>query len=120
MKNEGISYIEVVAALALVGVTVLAASSMTAAHPVGSARLAAHEDMLTSLDAVLERVRSGVAPAVSGRIQSPIVTRTRVSLSLEVRQSELPGLVWVRATARSTVRGRQLERSMETAIWSSS
>ena len=109
---------EVIAALALVGLTVLAASSMTAAHPVVSARLAAQEDMVNSLDAVLEGVRAGVIPAISGPIDSPIVTKTHVALSLEVEESELSGLIWVRATARSSVRNQNLERLMETAIWS--
>lgn len=120
MNQRGLAYIEAIAAVAMVGLAVLAATSMTAVHPVASARLVAQEDMLHALDAVLEDVRSGMVPLRSGVVRCPISTSTPVRLVLEVESSEITGLVRVRAVARATIRGDAMERSMSTALWSSS
>ncbi len=117
MSERGFTYVETLATVALVGLTVLAASSMTAAHPVASARLAAHEDMLVSLDAVIEGIRSGSIEAITGPVALPIDTTTRLSLSIQVEETDRAGLIWVRAQARCSVRGRPLERTLSTAIW---
>lgn len=118
MKSNGFTYLEVIAALALIGLTVVAASSMTAAHPTASARLDAQEEMVKTLDAVLEAVRGGVIQPKSGPVDPPISIHLPVSVWLEVSESELPGFYWIRATASAPVRGRVVERSLSTAIWS--
>jgi prepilin-type N-terminal cleavage/methylation domain-containing protein len=117
MSERGFTLIEAIATVALIGLTVLAASSMTAVHPVATDRLEAQREMLRVLDAVLEGVRSGEIPAVSGPVESPIPVRQRLSIELEARESDVPGLLQVAATARCAVRGRKMTRSLCTAMW---
>lgn len=117
MSERGFALVETIATVALVGLTVMAASSMTAVHPVATDRLEAQREMLRALDAVLEGVRSGTIPAVSGSVEPPIPVRRGLSLQLDVDESDVPDLLRCSATARCTVRGRPTTRSLHTAMW---
>lgn len=117
MNQRGITYIETIAALAMVGLAVLAASSMTAVHPVASARLEAQHEMLSALDITLERVRAGAVPLVAGKVDWTADRASPVHLSLEIRETAPTGLTWIRLVARTEVRGQALERAMTTAVW---
>jgi len=117
MNQRGITYIESIAGLAMVGILALAASSMTAIHPVASERLAAQHEMLAALDTTLERVRAGAIPLVSGEVQWRSTGTSPIRLVVEIRQADLDGLTWVRLVARTRVRGQSLERALTTAVW---
>ena len=117
MNQRGVTYIEAIAAVAMIAFAVLAATSLSAVHPVASSRLDAQDDMLRALDSLLEGVRAGTVPLQSGSVASPIPAKTQVRLSIEIAASDLPGLIRVRAIARARVRAEVLERSMSTAVW---
>jgi hypothetical protein len=117
MNQRGITYIESIAGLAMLGLLILAASSMTAIHPVASARLAAQHEMLAALDTTLERVRAGTVPLAAGEITWDGPGHAGIRLFLEVQETDRPGLTSVRVVARTSVRGRALERSLSTAVW---
>jgi len=117
MNQRGITYIETIAAVAMVGLAILAASSMTAIHPVASARLAAQHEMLSALDITLERVRAGEVPLLAGEVDWTTDRTSSIRLSLHIRETDRPGLTWIRLVARTEVRGQALERDMTTAVW---
>jgi hypothetical protein len=112
-----VTYVETIAAVAMVGLAVVAASALTATHPTATDRLEAQRDMVRALDAVLEGVRGGAIPAADGWIANPIRTSARLQIRLSVERGRPDGLIRVVATARTTVRGRLLSRRLATSIW---
>jgi type II secretory pathway pseudopilin PulG len=116
VNQRGFTYIETIAAVTLLGLSIMIASSLTAAYPVASAHLVAQEEMLASLDAVLEGVRAGAIPAESGSVSSPVPTSSRISVRLEVVEHDSGGLKKIRAVASTVVRGRVLSRELWTTL----
>ena len=117
MNQRGVTYIETVATVALVGIAVLAATALTAAHPSASERLEAQRDMMRALDALVEDVRAGKLRAQDGPVVNPLPMRRSLRLHLSVDDAGIDGLIRLRATARCTVRQQQLTRELVTAIW---
>jgi hypothetical protein len=111
------TYVETIAAVAMVGIAVVGATAFTATHPALSERLEAQRDMLRALDAVLEGVRGGAVVATDGWIDSPIQTSIPLRIRLDVEQATPEGLLRIAASARCTVRGRVLTRQLSTSIW---
>ncbi len=126
-SQRGLALIECLAALALVGLAVLIASSVLAAHPRAVDRLQAHQEMLSAVEATIEAVRAGHCELRSGPVSglpvegraavAPRTSRAGVRVRLEVAAIKPAGLFVVSATARCTVRGQELTRELETMVW---
>ncbi len=117
-SQRGLTLIECLAALALVGLAVLIASSVLAAHPQAVDRLQAHQEMLSAVEATIEAVRAGHCELRSGPVSGlPVEGRAAVRVRLEVAAIKPAGLFVVSATARCTVRGQKLTRQLETMVW---
>lgn len=113
-RERGLALAECMAAVALVGIAILAAASLLAAHPRTVQRLEAQHTMLHQLEATIESVRAGALPLQSAPVT---VADPRIKVRLTVRAvPQSDGLFEVTATARTTVRGQVLSQSLHTMI----
>lgn len=116
----GLTLIECVAAVALLGIALTMAGGLLTAQPRVVTRLAGEQAALRVLEATLESARAGAVPLASGPVALPPGREgdpADLSVSLEVEPGELPGLHRVAAEARFTVRGQSVVRRIETMMW---
>ena len=118
---SGYSLIEVVIALALVGVALLIASNALQAHAMAAKRLEVRGELLRAAENVLESLRGLSLPLHAGPVelnsppgQAPGVT---VHTFIELEEAEIPGLHLVTVRARASLRGRPEELELTTMIW---
>lgn len=116
-RERGISLIENIATLALVGLAVLVLTSVTAVAPQTRERVEAQQAMLRGAEAALEAVRAGALPLVSGPVEVGMTLARPVSVRLEVSPAGVRGLWRVAAVARAEIRGQRLERRLLTQVW---
>jgi type II secretory pathway pseudopilin PulG len=116
-RQGGITLMETTAAVAMIGLATLAASSLLAVHPRAAERVAAQKELLRVVEATVESVRAGALPLASGSIEAPIPTSRPVGASLVVRALAPAGLYELTATASTLVRGHPVERSLSTMLW---
>lgn len=116
-RERGISLIENIAALALVGLAVMVLTSITAVAPQTRERVEAQRAMLRTAEAALEAVRAEALPLVSGPAEVDMTVSRPVSVRLEVSPVGGSGLWRVEAVARAEVRGQRLERRLLTQVW---
>ena len=118
MSQRGSTLIEAIAALTLVGITVLMASSSLGSVPHLAARLDARHDLVRALDATLEGVRGGLLP-LEDRIlhRAPIPTRRPVTVRIEVEPDDVPGLWRLTVTASCQVFDAAVQSRVTTKIW---
>jgi prepilin-type N-terminal cleavage/methylation domain-containing protein len=118
---SGYSLLEVVVALALVGIALLIASNALQAHAMAAKRMEVRGELLRSAEDVLESLRGQSIPLDGGPVtldsgpglDSGVVVHTFV----EVEEREIPGLFLVTVRARTSVRGRTEELELTSMIW---
>jgi prepilin-type N-terminal cleavage/methylation domain-containing protein len=117
----GFSLIEAIAALTIFGMAVIVAAGfldvqMSAARP-----LEARSDLVRATETVLESLRGGTLPLVSGEVDltdeflplSTIRVRTKVAVTSKNPQ----GLYSVRVEARAMVRSEDMVVAITTQVW---
>ena len=119
-RERGISLIENIAALALVGLAVLVLTSITAVAPQTRERVEVQRAMLRTAEAAIEGVRAGATPLAGGPVTVDMTVAWPVTVRLEVSPAGVPGLWRVEAVARAEVRGQRLERRLSTQVWRAS
>lgn len=119
--RAGMTLAEVVAAMGLLGLVLMASVAFVNGAPTASARAEAAREAQQAAVNLLEAVRGGAVPMVSGAVDpAPWVTPRqagRLSLRLDVAPGGAPGLTEVTARASYRVRGRAGERRVTTLIW---
>ena len=118
-RCRGITALEVIGALAILGVTLILATSLDSRGPRASERLAAQRVALRAAEAALEAVRAGALPPVSGPVVVPgSLGQTRgLRVRLEVGPAGRPGLVQVRARATARAPGAPVTQTLATLVW---
>jgi len=113
--------IECVAALALIGMAVLAAGAFVGVQPRLSKRLLAQQEAVRALEYALETVRAGELPLVPGiqvvAVPAPAEAARDLTVVLRTSPGELPGLFVVVAEASFSVQGRPYRRQITTMFW---
>jgi prepilin-type N-terminal cleavage/methylation domain-containing protein len=121
-SGAGFSLLEVLVALALLGVALLLDLGLQAQSREIDARLAAETELSRRAEAVIESVRAGVHPLRSGPVDPdrawPIAPESPLSMILDVDLTDVSGLcrLVVRGHARGR-RGRPHEVQLETLIY---
>ncbi len=135
-RQRGFSLIETLAALAVLGIALLAAAAALATQARLARQLQARQEMLGAAQGVLESVRAGVIPMVSGPLDpedyhpaavAPELdpdSDLQLTIPLEFELSlivspvlDVNDLFVVVANVKCEVVGETLNRSLTTMIW---
>jgi type II secretory pathway pseudopilin PulG len=119
--SGGFSLIEALAALTIFGMAVVVAAGFLDAHMSAARRLEARSDLVRAAETVLESVRGGTLPLVSGDVDltdefqplSSIRVRTVVTVTAKSPQ----GLYAVRVDARAMVRTEDMLVTITSQVW---
>ena len=119
--ERGMTLIECAAALALIGMAILAAGAFLSVQPLLTERLRAQQEALRALEYTLESVRAGALPLVGGAQgvslpASPEAARD-LTVTLRVSPGERPGLFVVAAEAIYSAGGKRCRRQLVTMVW---
>ena len=120
-QKNGFSLIEALVALTIFGMAVIVAAGFLDAHMSAARRLEARSDLVRAAETVLESLRGGTLPMVSGDVDlsdefqplSSIRVRTRVVVTTKSPQ----GLFSVRVEARAMVRSEDMLVTIMTQVW---
>ena len=120
-RDRGFSLLEAIAALTIFGLAVLVATGFLDAQMTAARRYEARADLVRAAETVLESVRGGVRPMVTGAVDlgdefqplSAITVRTRI----DVTPRPLPGLYEVQVDARAMVRTEEMVVSITSQVW---
>lgn len=120
-RERGFSLVEAIAALTIFGLAVIVAASFLDVQMSATRRLEARADLVRAAETVLESVRGGALPLVSGTIDlrdefqplSAITVRT----DLVVRPRSIPGLYEVEVRAQAMVRSEDMVVAITTGVW---
>ena len=120
-RHRGFSLVEAIAALAIFGFAVVVASSFLDVQMSAARRLEARADLVRAAETLLESVRGGVRPLISGDVdltdEFQPMSSIRVRTTLQVIQRPLPDLYEVRVEARAMVRSEEMVVSITTQVW---
>ena len=119
--NRGFSLVEAIAALTIFGMAVIVAAGFLDVQMSAARRLEARSDLVRAAETVLESLRGGTLPLVTGDVDltdeflplSTIRVRTRVG----VMSRNPKGLYTVRVEARAMVRTEEMVVSITTRVW---
>lgn len=119
--ERGMTLMECAAALALIGMAILAAGAFLSVQPQLTERLRAQQEALRALEYTLESVRAGALPLVSGAQMaslpaSPEAARG-LTVTLRVSPGERPGLFLIAAEANYSAGGKRCRRQLATMVW---
>ena len=117
----GFSLIEAIAALTIFGMAIVVAAGFLDVQMSAARRLEARSDLVRAAETVLESLRGGTLPLVTGEVDltdeflplSTIRVRTRVG----VRSRNPQGLYTVRVEARAMVRSEDMVVTITTQVW---
>ena len=120
-RRRGFSLVEAVAALAIFGFAVVVASSFLDVQMSAARRLEARADLVRAAETLLESVRGGVRPLISGDVdltdEFQPMSSIRVRTTLQVIQRPLRDLYEVKVEAWAMVRSEEMVVSITTQVW---
>lgn len=119
--RRGFSLVEAIAALTIFGMAIVVAAGFLDVQMSAARRLEARSDLVRAAETVLESVRGGTLPLVSGDVDLtdeflPLST-IRVRTRLGVTSMHLTGLYTVRVEARAMVRSEEMVVAITTQVW---
>jgi len=117
----GFSLVEAIAALTIFGMAVVVAAGFLDVQMSAARRLEARSDLVRAAETVLESLRGGTLPLVTGEVDltdeflplSTIRVRTRVG----VRSKNPDGLYAVWVEARAMVRSEEMVVTISSQVW---
>ena len=120
-RRNGFSLIEALAALTIFGMAIVVAAGFLDANMSAARRLEARSDLVRAAETVLESVRGGTLPLVSGDVDltdefqplSSIRVRTKVAVTSKNPQ----GLFSVQVEARAMVRSEDMVVTITSQVW---
>ena len=119
--SQGFSLVEAIAALTIFGMAIIVAAGFLDVQMSAARRFEARSDLVRAAETVLESLRGGTLPLVTGEVDlsdeflplSTIRVRTRVGVT-----SRNPhGLYTVRVEARAMVRSEEMVVAVTTQVW---
>lgn len=119
--SKGFSLVEAIAALTIFGMAIVVAAGFLDVQMSAARRLEARSDLVRAAETVLESLRGGTLPLVSGDVDltdeflplSSIRVRTRVGVTSRNPQ----GLFTVRVEARAMVRTEDMVVTITSQVW---
>jgi prepilin-type N-terminal cleavage/methylation domain-containing protein len=119
--RNGFSLIEALAALTIFGMAIVVAAGFLDAHMSAARRLEARSDLVRAAETVLESVRGGVLPMVSGDVdltdEFQPLSSLRVRTGVVVTAKSPQGLYSVRVDARAMVRSEDMVVTITSQVW---
>ena len=120
-RQRGFSLIEALAALTIFGMAVVVAAGFLDAHMSAARRLEARADLVRTAETVLESVRGGTLPLVSGEVdltdEFQPLSSIRVRTRIVVKENDPQGLFSVRVETRALVRSEDMSVTIATQVW---
>ncbi len=120
-RQRGFSLIEALAALTIFGMAVVVAAGFLDAHMSAARRLEARSDLVRAVETVLESVRGGTLPMVSGDVdltdEFQPLSSIRVRTTVVVTAKNPQGLFSVQVEARAMVRSEDMVVTIATQVW---
>jgi type II secretory pathway pseudopilin PulG len=119
--SSGYSLLEALAALAIVGMGLLAASSGLHSQAALARRTELRRHMLAAAEEVVEGVRAETIPLTGGTVTTrsgqELEPGAGVRTFLQVVPLQIEGLYQVTAVARARLHGESLELQLVTMVW---
>ena len=117
----GFSLIEAIAALTIFGMAIVVAAGFLDVQMSAARRLEARSDLVRAAETVLESLRGGTLPLVTGEVDLtdeflPLST-IRVRTKVAVTSRNPKGLYMVRVEARAMVRTEDMLVTITTQVW---
>ena len=120
-RQRGFSLIEALAAITIFGMAVVVAAGFLDAHMSAARRLEARSDLVRAVETVLESVRGGTLPMVSGDVdltdEFQPLSSIRVRTTVVVTAKNPQGLFSVQVEARAMVRSEDMAVTIATQVW---
>lgn len=120
-SQSGFSLLEVLVALAILGVALLMGMSLLLQAPRVQRRLDARRDAMLAAESTLELIRAGAVPLLAGRIDAPAAAGVELpsgtALWLDVVPVSPAGLYEVKVEVRYVVQGQVRDVDLETMVW---
>jgi type II secretory pathway pseudopilin PulG len=118
---EGFSLLEAIAALTIFGMAIIVAAGFLDVQMSAARRLEARSDLVRAAETVLESLRGGTLPLVTGEVDLtdeflPLST-LRVRTWVGVTSSSPRGLYAVRVETRAMVRSEEMVVTITTQVW---
>ena len=121
IEERGMSLVECVATVALVGIGVMMACALLGLHPRAIEQIDAQTELVRSIEATIEAVRAGELPLTSGAVPRSALpaasTARALSVTLTVSPGGAPGLYRIEVRASGRAVGRRLERRQSSMVW---
>ena len=119
--RNGFSLIEALAALTIFGMAIVVAAGFLDAQMSAARRLEARSDLVRAAETVLESVRGGTLPMVSGEVdltdEFQPLSSIRVRTTVAVTAKNPQGLFSVRVEARAMVRTEDMVVTITSQVW---
>jgi Tfp pilus assembly protein PilV len=112
-NNPGFTLIEVLVALVLLMVALLAGGAMALQRPRALQRIEAQARAVRALEGTLEAVRAGALPLASGPAPGP----PGIAMAVEARAAAIAGLWEVRIQAEYRFRGQLVRKELRSLVW---
>ena len=119
--ERGFSLIEAIIALTIFGMAVIVAAGFLDVQMSAARRLEARSDLIRAAETVLESIRGGTLPMVSGDVDLTEeflpLTRIQVRTRVGVSSGNVEGLYTVRVEAWAMVRSEDLKVTLISQVW---
>jgi prepilin-type N-terminal cleavage/methylation domain-containing protein len=119
--KRGFTLVEALAALLIVTMAILVAGNALQVHADAAKRLEIRQQLLRDAESVLESLRCGALPAITGPVElgepfspSPEILSTTFVVATP---QALPGLIHVTVRSRGYLRDKPVELQLETMMW---
>lgn len=123
-RESGLSLIEVLIALVLVGTALLMGMGLALQNPRIVRRLDSERQAFRAMESTLEAVRAGAIPLQTSELDG-FVTAVGTSAPKDLKiymqvepTGKPPGLFQVTVSARYEIEGRKIEKMLRTLVWS--
>lgn len=122
-RASGFSLIEVLVALALLGVALLLGMELVLQHPRIVRRTDAERQAFRAMDSTLEAVRAGAIPLETSDLGGFVTAvgspaPPDLAIRMEVDPQAVPGLYEVTLEATYTALGQKTGKTLRTLVWS--
>jgi prepilin-type N-terminal cleavage/methylation domain-containing protein len=121
--QSGFSLLEALVALVLLGVALLLGMELVLQNPRMVRRMDGERQAFRAMESTMEAVRAGVIPLQTsdlGGFSTAVGTPApkNLAISMQVDPTGLPGLYQVTLRARYTADARQVQKELQTMVWS--